>query len=401
MVRLPTVKRLAQIASYMQMCMQKGWRDMRYRRPYIVFPRKLHSGKVIFYYQTYDDRDQRTAPRSTGQTTKTAALAFVARLHKEGVLNPPHDPLFQDWAAEWWVWDRCSYLKAKLAHGGHVSRGYADVRRWVLQKHVVPNLGNMRLSKIGPAEIEQLLLSKLDEGLSPQSVNHLRTMLATMFGEAVRLGQLQQNPVTATRRILDAPKRREAFTQQEAAALLDDRRIPELWKGDIVAYTASLLAATGGLRLGEIMALRPENLRGEWISVESSWDEKYGLKSTKTGKSRIVPLSIKAAEYLASLTMRPFLFGGERPLSKIHFRQVLYRAMERIGISEDDRRRRNLCFHSWRHLYNTALRGRIPDAKLRALTGHQTEEMTERYTHFRPEDFTDVHETLEIVFGRN
>ena len=80
-------------------------------------------------------------------------------------------------------------------------------------------------------------------------------MLATMFGEAVRLGQLQQNPVTATRRILDAPKRREAFTQQEAAALLDDRRIPELWKGDIVAYTARLLAATGGLSLGEIMAL--------------------------------------------------------------------------------------------------------------------------------------------------
>ena len=41
---------------------------------------------------------------------------------------------------------------------------------------------------------------------------------------------------------------------------------------------------------------------------------------------------------------------------------------------------RNLSFHAWRHFYNTMLRGHIPDYALRKLTGHQNEEMTDRYS---------------------
>lgn len=36
------------------------------------------------------------------------------------------------------------------------------------------------------------------------------------------------------------------------------------------------------------------------------------------------------------------------------------------------------------------LRGKISDPKLRMLTGHKSEEMSDHYTLFRPEDFADV-----------
>lgn len=34
--------------------------------------------------------------------------------------------------------------------------------------------------------------------------------------------------------------------------------------------------------------------------------------------------------------------------------------------------------------------GKVPDTKLQRLTGHRTQAMTERYSHFRMDDFADV-----------
>jgi len=44
------------------------------------------------------------------------------------------------------------------------------------------------------------------------------------------------------------------------------------------------------------------------------------------------------------------------------------------------------------------MRGKIPDAKLRVLTGHKTLQMTDHYTQFKLEDFVDVVEVQEKYF---
>jgi hypothetical protein len=44
-------------------------------------------------------------------------------------------------------------------------------------------------------------------------------------------------------------------------------------------------------------------------------------------------------------------------------------------------------------------RGRVPDEKLRIMTGHRTEEMTEHYTHLLEEDYTEIRKVQEDVFG--
>ena len=51
------------------------------------------------------------------------------------------------------------------------------------------------------------------------------------------------------------------------------------------------------------------------------------------------------------------------------------------GITESIRKERNLNFHSLRHTFNSAMRGKIDDKSLRAIVGHESEAMTELYTH--------------------
>jgi integrase len=78
----------------------------------------------------------------------------------------------------------------------------------------------------------------------------------------------------------------------------------------------------------------------------------------------------------------------------------LYGALERIGITAEQREERRITFHSHRHFLNTLLRtARVPDPLVQRVTGHRTQEMTEHYSHFALEDFGDVVKAQERVFG--
>jgi integrase len=70
---------------------------------------------------------------------------------------------------------------------------------------------------------------------------------------------------------------------------------------------------------------------------------------------------------------------------------ALYNAFKAIGIDEKERQRRLLTFHSWRHFFNTMLvMADISGSKLRSVTGHSSEEMTDYYTHFDTKKFTEI-----------
>jgi len=77
-----------------------------------------------------------------------------------------------------------------------------------------------------------------------------------------------------------------------------------------------------------------------------------------------------------------------------HFR----RALAEVGIEPAEQNRRRVTFHTWRHFLNTTLRmGEVADAKVRKLTGHKSEAMTEHYTHLDPRAFEDVKRIQESI----
>jgi integrase len=65
--------------------------------------------------------------------------------------------------------------------------------------------------------------------------------------------------------------------------------------------------------------------------------------------------------------------GGERPIERRRVLRALYAAFEKIGINDDERKKRNITFHSWRHFFNTRLRmANIADSKVQSVTGYST-----------------------------
>ena len=220
-------------------------------------------------------------------------------------------------------------------------------------------------------------------------MNNLTSMLTTMLQEAKRQGYIDKNPCKDLRGLSDRSKIRGIITANEAKKIFASKA----WNSDI-SRVASLLAAVTGMRSGEILALRYEDIKADHIHVEHSYDARFGLKGTKTGDVRDLPIPEKVMNDLMKLRAMKqdgqFLFSilGDKPVSRWYLLDNLRKVMD---AEEIDWEKRNVGFHSWRHFLNTQLLSHgISGEKTREITGHATEEMTQRYKHFELEDFRDI-----------
>ena len=291
---------------------------MRYREPFTVFPRKMKSGLVVWYYQTYDNNNRRTTARSTGQTLKGAARAYCNKLYKEDALIPNRggNITFANYSVDWWEWDKCEYLRYRRSRR-NLSKTYADSGKISVKNHLLPYFGKMRLEAITNYDIEKWLLTYAAKGLKNLTANVNLSFLKIMLGDAVRRGLLDINPGAKV-----SPLKK------------DTRQVP---------------------------------IPGELY-------EELELLSIKNGR-----------KYLFSEN------GGDKPVCINNFNNSLKEAMTNIGIKKKEQVKRNLCFHGWRHFFNTTIRtNNISDSKVQKLTGHKTQAMTDHYTHFKADDFKDV-----------
>lgn len=135
--------------------------------------------------------------------------------------------------------------------------------------------------------------------------------------------------------------------------------------------------------------------------MSSSWDRK-GLKSTKTGKARRVPIPNELAITIKRLEpAKGFVFsenGGASPITCNRVRNCLVAALEAIGVSRAVQKERGLGLHAFRHWLNTSLRGKVSDDTIRALIGHTTAEMTELYTAHSTETLSSTAHVLRDAF---
>jgi len=171
-----------------------------------------------------------------------------------------------------------------------------------------------------------------------------------------------------------------------------------------------MLAASTGVRQGEALGLEIQHVHfGDgYIAVVQSWRREHGFAAPKWGSTRVIPLPAKTAGALADVIERSrfkqpdaLVFSNGKdpriPPNNHRVLDALSAALAAIGISQEDRKRRNVGYHSWRHYANTRLRTMVPDAQLRKLTGHKSAEMTETYYHPRLEDLTELRQAQESL----
>ncbi len=112
-----------------------------------------------------------------------------------------------------------------------------------------PEIGNVSLSALRPEHVRGLLRRKLESGLSPQTVVHMRTILNTALRQAIGDRLLSWNPVSSVKRPKVLRRTHTEFTPEQARkflAAVEDTRL-----GAAFATGLSL-----GLRRGEVLALR-------------------------------------------------------------------------------------------------------------------------------------------------
>ncbi|MDA3939073.1 MAG: tyrosine-type recombinase/integrase [Spirochaetia bacterium] len=370
---------------------------MRYREPFTVFPRKMRSGRTVWYYQTYDNKNRRTTARSTGQTSKGAARVYCNKLFKEDALIPNRggNITFAKYSENWWVWDKCEYVRYRLSRR-ELSRTYIDSSSANLRLNILPYFGKMKLEAITNYDIEKWLSSFAFKGLSNLTANINLSCLNIMLTDAIRRGLLDSNPADNVSPLKKDARKKDILTADEVSLIFNHDSIEKLWKKKIY-YLANLLSACTGLRIGEILAVRGEVLFDGYVLVSKQYNSKYGLVPTKTRDSRQVPVPSELQKELDVLNKKNdggYIFsttGGDKPISYQVLTRALKYALTQIGIEKEEQTRRYLCFHGWRHFFNTTMRtNNISDGKLQKLTGHKSMAMTERYTHFKIDDFQDV-----------
>lgn len=374
---------------------------------YTLYQRQRTKGKPVWYFQTYDEHGKRLAGRSTGETSKAEARRYCDELLRSGRLTAPKIPTLSEWVTErhWYEWPRdkeeplCLYARGRLARSSKdkpaVGRGHIDRCFAHLRDHILPTFGSKRLDEITPAQLEEWLFD-LANRFAQKTVINIGSAFRTITSEAFRLELISDDPWKRVPSFAGDSKPRGVLTTAEALKLMNPATVEEIWNGNRANYLMSLSAMISACRQGELLALRKENLHPDHLDVEASWTIRYHERGpTKTKTKAPVPIPkylYDALNDFAQWDGYIFSFSlGKRPATGARVTDAFYAALAKIGIDENERARRNLVFHSWRRFANTYLRSRgLPDAKVRQLTRHESESMTEHYTSWDANDFSDV-----------
>jgi integrase len=368
---------------------------MRVKAVFSVFGRKLLSGNRVYYYQCYDAKGKRQWAKSTGLSKKTEAVAYCMKLYRDGLLIPEQKaPVFSEFSNGWWDIETCRYLKWRQLHDP-ITPSTICLHRSNFDNHIRDYFAKYRLDEITPERIENWLLALTEKGLKPSTANLQYRTFKLMMGEAVRLKLLKENPCREVKELKGEETERKILTVEEARKLF-----PNDWStvwNSIVDYKVHRLAACTGLRIGELRGLRGEFVFDDYIQVSGQYGTLGYIPYTKTKQNRNIPITPLMRQELEDL-MRAngdgFVFsedGGMTPLTIDRIYRQFGNALKRIGIGHEEKRKRNLSFHSWRHFLNTLLRmSNVADSKVQKITGHKTMRMTEHYTHFDTRQFTEI-----------
>ena len=367
----------------------------RPKRPYSLHTRPcLKKNRLIYYAQFRDEAGVYSTAVSTGCTRHDDAVRWCdhelrrRRDQRENIT-------LAKYAAGFWRLE-AQFAADRAAHGRTVSNGYLDIAEGYTRNHLLPAWGGERLCDLTPKRLDAWIVELHRKGeLAPATINKLLQTLRTILERAVLDGFLAENPADDVRPIRATRPERSVLTPEEAARLLAG---PEPW-GGFRHYAINVLAATTGMRLGEIRALLVENVKSDHVEIRRSWEQGYGPRPPKADSMRDVPISPKVASILSQVIEdtqpESLLFCGrgnkDTPMSKSVIEHHLTRALELSGIPLAEQRDRNITFHGWRHFLNTLMRSSgVADVKTRRITGHRTESMTSWYTDWKAVDVSEV-----------
>jgi integrase len=298
---------------------------------------------------------------------------------QRGALRAAADVTLREAAKAWLASAREGAIRNRSgdAYKPSTLRSYDDA----LRLYVLRDLGACKLARISTTDLQALVERLQAAGLQPATLRNALLPLRAIYRRACARDGLSVNPTARLELPAVRGRRDRVASPGEAARLLD--ALPQC---DRPVWATAFY---GGLRLGELQALRSDHVdvRAGVIRVEASWDPHAGLVAPKSSAGRrTVPIAQALRAHLARHRLAAgstpgLIFGrsAEQPFAPSALHQRARKAWKDAGLEP-------ITLHECRHTFASLMIAAGVNVKaLSAYMGHAGVAITfDRYGHLMP-----------------
>lgn len=278
--------------------------------------------------------------------------------------------------------------------------------KMIIEKHLIPAFDRTLLRKLTPVQVQSYYTQvmtggridgkkKLGRALSPTTVLQHHHVLHKALESAVKWQMVSRNVCDAVDPPRKARNEMTVLNEEQAKKLLDSLK-------ETYAYIPTFIAITCGMRLGEILGLRWQDvdLKESTIKIQQTLEKVENGKpvfgNPKTAKSRrqieVAPLVIAELKAHRKIQAEQRLKAGEvwqdwdlvcslqdgRPMVLSTVSGYVTRKAERLGIT--------MRFHDLRHTAASfLLKAGVNPKVVAEILGHSTTVLTlDTYSHLLP-----------------
>lgn len=321
-------------------------------------------------------------------------------------LNPECKINLCEFLVNFWTPEKSEYIQNKRAHKKPIGDYHCKEMRGMVKRYWLPYFGDdFTVGQLTEQYLEDFLQELANfRCLKGATINHAITCGATGLKRLKNKEIIHSNPMANV----------EAFSKSDSVqrGIPDEKEIKALyeleWDSEVM-YLAFNLSAFSGLRPGEISGLQVRDIDSEkdLITIRHSWHRTGYLKSTKTNLIRKVPVAhniilrlLVQAQRCPNANEDTFVFWSKandyKPFLPQYYDDGFFDALHKIGVSEEERRERNIDFYSLRHFCATYLANLTDMRNVQAVLGHTTPAMTQHYANYMTDEhFDSIHDIFE------
>ena len=257
-----------------------------------------------------------------------------------------------------------------------------------------PELGHLSLKNINTFNLEKIKRKMLNKGKSPRTIQYCFATFRQVWNYAIINNIVSIDCPMKKIKLPKVDNKRERFLNHEEAK----RLLNALKDKSQQAHNMVLLSLHTGMRTKEILDLT-------WGVI----DRKNGsavIRDSK-GKTRHVYLTQTIQAMLNRMyknqANKEFLFkdNNDKQLNKIS--KTFFRTVFELGFNEGITDRRNkVFFHTLRHTFASwHVQSGTDLYTIKELLGHSTIQLTERYSHLRPDGLKQTAKDFDKIVSRN
>ena len=323
--------------------------------------------------------------------TKNDAEILLTELKRLGMLKnfvlkeTPQAEDFISFLKTFWDWETSPYIKEKLRKKHGIHKRHCKLQKQTIELYWQPFFDGRCLGEITSADIDSFINNIADADISASRKNAVIKAGTRPLRWAFSKGMIEKDPTLGHLLFSGEERKRQILTPIAAAACF---RV--VWINER-AKLANMLASVTGMRSGEILALRVQDIGHDCLYVRGAWNREDGLKLPKNNKSRTVeiPFPYLINYLIEQAKNNPWGFSpdsfvfwsdfhADKPMQPDLFLIGLRDALVKTGFSKDESKK--YLFHGWRHFFTSYMVRKLDKKLLKSQTGHLTDDMIDLYS---------------------